>query len=184
MTETTPVRSVGLGRGGRGRGRGRGQGAPEIVDVGKPCRICNDPKQPNGNPILICDGDGCDVYEHLVCAKLGSVPDGDWLCSDCQGEIHDKAQQAHAKDEELIDSHIVSMSEKYEYLKNFDVWGQTASTESLWGRKRKYKPKISGEFVPASVIISTLNLSIEQLVNCIVRWINGNQLAFVAFFVG
>ena len=37
----------------------------------------------HSNPMLICDG--CDANCHLFCAGLERVPDGDWLCTNCEG---------------------------------------------------------------------------------------------------
>jgi hypothetical protein len=51
------------------------------------CYICGigEESEEDGNRMLVCDG--CDWRtSHLACLGMTEVPDGEWLCSDCEGE--------------------------------------------------------------------------------------------------
>ncbi|KAI8065202.1 hypothetical protein BC940DRAFT_84850 [Gongronella butleri] len=48
------------------------------------CSICGSGRANTKNPIVFCDGTGCDLPVHKRCYALREVPDGDWYCQPCQ----------------------------------------------------------------------------------------------------
>ena len=48
-------------------------------------QVCGDASWIEGNWMLLCDGDGCDRAYHTQCVvpSLTAVPEGDWLCPQC-----------------------------------------------------------------------------------------------------
>lgn len=51
---------------------------------GEPCLKCGEAEDKGGcDPMLLCDGPGCDRAKHLRCNSppLTVVPEGDWFCS-------------------------------------------------------------------------------------------------------
>lgn len=53
------------------------------------CAICSGLRSTNKNPIILCDGAGCDFAVHRECYQLPKVPDGDFFCRDCDPEAED-----------------------------------------------------------------------------------------------
>lgn len=50
------------------------------------CGICNGLDSEEPNEILFCDN--CDNAYHQVCYGVPEVPEGDWLCKDCQPDVN------------------------------------------------------------------------------------------------
>ncbi|DBA66785.1 hypothetical protein WJX79_010198 [Trebouxia sp. C0005] len=51
------------------------------------CHICGDDEQAEGNEILLCDGEGCDVAVHQACYAVARVPRGKWYCDACKDKL-------------------------------------------------------------------------------------------------
>ncbi|CAJ0941947.1 unnamed protein product, partial [Mesorhabditis belari] len=47
------------------------------------CCVCADENGWAGNPLVYCDGPGCEVAVHQGCYGIIEVPDGEWLCARC-----------------------------------------------------------------------------------------------------
>ena len=52
-------------------------------DEGERCWWCDSPASGADDPLILCDGDGCQRGEHLSCANLTKVPKGKWWCPVC-----------------------------------------------------------------------------------------------------
>ena len=50
------------------------------------CDICKGEKSTNRNPIIYCDGKGCEVSVHKRCYGISSIPKGKWLCYRCAAQ--------------------------------------------------------------------------------------------------
>mgnify|MGYP003683735511 CR=1 FL=1 len=55
----------------------------EEEEDGSRCLTCGGAKSSMANPLLLCDAPGCDNGQHIACARLRAVPEGDWLCAPC-----------------------------------------------------------------------------------------------------
>lgn len=51
------------------------------------CNVCGDAEQVEGNEILLCDGEGCDVAVHQSCYAVPRVPRGKWFCDACKDKL-------------------------------------------------------------------------------------------------
>lgn len=49
------------------------------------CAICNSPESFEDNLIVICSQ--CELAVHANCYKIGSIPEGDWLCEPCKNGV-------------------------------------------------------------------------------------------------
>jgi len=63
------------------------------------CTLCSGLDSTKKNPIIICES--CEYSVHQKCYKLTAVPEGDWLCKDCQPTPESEVEDAP---EEEIDS--------------------------------------------------------------------------------
>ncbi|XP_043196327.1 protein AF-10-like isoform X1 [Amphibalanus amphitrite] len=50
------------------------------------CCVCSDESGWDENPLVYCDGDGCDVAVHQACYGIVSVPVGPWFCRKCESQ--------------------------------------------------------------------------------------------------
>ncbi len=48
------------------------------------CGVCGGGESLDGDPIVLCDGTGCDVAAHAGCFGMKEVPAGEWLCDTCK----------------------------------------------------------------------------------------------------
>ncbi|KAL9539311.1 hypothetical protein MBANPS3_010338 [Mucor bainieri] len=55
------------------------------------CNVCERDNSPSKNPIMFCDGKGCNMPVHKRCYGLKEVPDGDWFCQRCENKKKKKA---------------------------------------------------------------------------------------------
>ncbi|KAF1797868.1 hypothetical protein FB192DRAFT_1396611 [Mucor lusitanicus] len=55
------------------------------------CNVCERDNSPSKNPIMFCDGKGCNMPVHKRCYGLKQVPDGDWFCQRCENKKKKKA---------------------------------------------------------------------------------------------
>ncbi|EPB92993.1 hypothetical protein HMPREF1544_00067 [Mucor circinelloides 1006PhL] len=55
------------------------------------CNVCEGDNSPSKNPIIFCDGKGCNMPVHKRCYGLKQVPDGDWFCQRCENKKKKKA---------------------------------------------------------------------------------------------
>ncbi|CAK9112806.1 PHD and RING finger domain-containing protein 1, partial [Durusdinium trenchii] len=53
-----------------------------IEDFSEPCYVCDSDEDEAS--LLLCDAPGCSRTCHLNCCGLAAVPEGEWLCSECQ----------------------------------------------------------------------------------------------------
>lgn len=52
------------------------------------CCVCADDSGYCDNPLVYCDGSGCNVAVHQACYGIVNVPEGPWFCKRC--ELNDK----------------------------------------------------------------------------------------------
>merc|ERR1711871_1275043 len=50
------------------------------------CDVCREGYSVEGNAIVLCDGEGCNVAVHQLCYGVDQLPDGEWLCDVCSYE--------------------------------------------------------------------------------------------------
>eukprot|EP01084_Bolivina_argentea_P288411 495010_1 len=48
------------------------------------CGICGGGESLDDDPIVLCDGTGCDVAAHAGCFGMKEIPTGEWLCDTCK----------------------------------------------------------------------------------------------------
>ncbi|CAG2103183.1 unnamed protein product [Medioppia subpectinata] len=50
------------------------------------CCVCSDERGFYENPLVYCDGQGCNVAVHQACYGIVSVPTGPWFCRKCESQ--------------------------------------------------------------------------------------------------
>ncbi|KAG2193440.1 hypothetical protein INT47_006969 [Mucor saturninus] len=55
------------------------------------CNICEGDKSTTKNPIIFCDGKGCNLPVHKICYNVQEVPEDDWYCQRCENKKRKKA---------------------------------------------------------------------------------------------
>ncbi|XP_071961676.1 uncharacterized protein [Antedon mediterranea] len=50
------------------------------------CCVCGDERGWTENPLVYCDGHGCNVAVHQACYGIVSVPTGPWFCRKCESQ--------------------------------------------------------------------------------------------------
>ncbi|KAG2236351.1 hypothetical protein INT48_008333 [Thamnidium elegans] len=55
------------------------------------CNICEGDKSTTKNPIIFCDGKGCNLPVHKICYNVQEVPEDDWYCQRCENKRRKKA---------------------------------------------------------------------------------------------
>ncbi|CAH1790435.1 unnamed protein product [Owenia fusiformis] len=50
------------------------------------CCVCSDERGWNENPLVYCDGHGCNVAVHQACYGIVQVPPGPWFCRKCESQ--------------------------------------------------------------------------------------------------
>ncbi|XP_054168474.1 protein AF-10-like isoform X2 [Oppia nitens] len=50
------------------------------------CCVCSDERGFYENPLVYCDGQGCNVAVHQACYGIVSVPTGPWYCRKCESQ--------------------------------------------------------------------------------------------------
>lgn len=50
------------------------------------CCVCSDESGWAENPLVYCDGQGCNVAVHQACYGIISVPIGPWFCRKCESQ--------------------------------------------------------------------------------------------------
>ncbi|KAI8384324.1 uncharacterized protein BYT42DRAFT_632522 [Radiomyces spectabilis] len=48
------------------------------------CAICDGDRSTKRNPIIYCDGEGCNLPVHKLCYNVDEIPEGDWFCQRCE----------------------------------------------------------------------------------------------------
>lgn len=48
------------------------------------CCVCSDERGWPDNPLVYCDGNGCNVAVHQACYGIVTVPIGPWFCRKCE----------------------------------------------------------------------------------------------------
>lgn len=74
-------RSSDGGSGGGDRGRLTQDENKDDDDVF--CGVCGDANSKDDDPILLCDGEGCQTAVHADCYGVTEIPEGPWLCEPC-----------------------------------------------------------------------------------------------------
>ncbi|CAJ0578935.1 unnamed protein product, partial [Mesorhabditis spiculigera] len=55
------------------------------------CCVCGDENGWSGNPLVYCDGPGCEVAVHQGCYGIIEVPEGEWMCARCTAGVSNPA---------------------------------------------------------------------------------------------
>ncbi|GAA5797520.1 hypothetical protein EDC94DRAFT_581646 [Helicostylum pulchrum] len=55
------------------------------------CNICEGDRSTTKNPIIFCDGKGCNLPVHKICYNVQEVPEDDWYCQRCENKRRKKA---------------------------------------------------------------------------------------------
>ncbi|MPC19564.1 Protein AF-10 [Portunus trituberculatus] len=50
------------------------------------CCVCSDENGWTENPLVYCDGQGCNVAVHQACYGIVTVPTGAWFCRKCESQ--------------------------------------------------------------------------------------------------
>lgn len=50
------------------------------------CCVCSDERGWTENPLVYCDGVGCNIGVHQACYGIVSVPSGNWYCRKCESQ--------------------------------------------------------------------------------------------------
>ncbi|GFQ73768.1 protein AF-10 [Trichonephila clavata] len=50
------------------------------------CCVCSDERGWTENPLVYCDGQGCNVAVHQACYGIVQVPTGPWFCRKCESQ--------------------------------------------------------------------------------------------------
>ena len=50
------------------------------------CCVCSDERGWDENPLVYCDGQGCNVAVHQACYGIVTVPTGPWFCRKCESQ--------------------------------------------------------------------------------------------------
>ncbi|XP_051894426.1 protein AF-10-like isoform X2 [Pristis pectinata] len=50
------------------------------------CCVCSDERGWDENPLVYCDGHGCNVAVHQACYGIVQVPTGPWFCRKCESQ--------------------------------------------------------------------------------------------------
>lgn len=50
------------------------------------CCVCSDDSGWTENPLVYCDGQGCNVAVHQACYGIVTVPHGSWFCRKCESQ--------------------------------------------------------------------------------------------------
>ena len=50
------------------------------------CCVCSDERGWDENPLVYCDGAGCNVAVHQACYGIVTVPTGPWFCRKCESQ--------------------------------------------------------------------------------------------------
>ncbi|XP_066302743.1 protein AF-10-like isoform X7 [Branchiostoma lanceolatum] len=75
---------VGFGVGFRFRCRQKNPGSMKEMVGG--CCVCSDEHGWAENPLVYCDGHGCNVAVHQACYGIVQVPTGSWFCRKCESQ--------------------------------------------------------------------------------------------------
>ncbi|KAI9321040.1 hypothetical protein BX666DRAFT_1913904 [Dichotomocladium elegans] len=54
------------------------------------CCICESDRSTKKNPIIFCDGEGCNIPVHRECYGVDTIPDGAWYCQKCENKRRNK----------------------------------------------------------------------------------------------
>uniref|UniRef100_A0A1I7Z0G9 Protein AF-10 n=1 Tax=Steinernema glaseri TaxID=37863 RepID=A0A1I7Z0G9_9BILA len=71
-----PLRSVGQEKPSTTPGK-------ELKEMTSGCCVCAEENGWAGNPLVYCDGPGCEVAVHQGCYGIVEVPEGEWFCARC-----------------------------------------------------------------------------------------------------
>ncbi|KAF9088466.1 Protein AF-17 [Mortierella sp. AD031] len=63
------------------------ESSPGSVPEKTDCLVCGSGRSFPKNPILFCDGPGCDIPVHQKCYGVDVVPSGNWYCQRCEDRI-------------------------------------------------------------------------------------------------
>lgn len=55
------------------------------------CSVCEGDRSTTRNPIIFCDGKGCNMPVHKLCYNVREIPEDDWYCQRCENKRRKKA---------------------------------------------------------------------------------------------
>ncbi|KAK0417568.1 hypothetical protein QR680_013084 [Steinernema hermaphroditum] len=69
----------------------------ETKEMTSGCCVCAEENGWAGNPLVYCDGPGCEVAVHQGCYGIVEVPEGEWFCARCQAISHNSSEKANIR---------------------------------------------------------------------------------------
>lgn len=100
------------------------------------CAVCGDPEWEKGNEIILCENEHkCDFAVHLQCYGMSKVPEGEWLCRDCQPDQEEERMETDFDEDIVLDEVFDDLPEiegLEDHLRNM----QRVLLERLTGQRR------------------------------------------------
>ncbi|ODM95858.1 Protein AF-10 [Orchesella cincta] len=62
------------------------------------CCVCSDERGWDENPLVYCDGQGCNVAVHQACYGIVTVPSGPWYCRKCELQERPRCELCPSKE--------------------------------------------------------------------------------------
>ncbi|XP_013911596.1 PREDICTED: protein AF-10 isoform X5 [Thamnophis sirtalis] len=111
------------------------------------CCVCSDERGWAENPLVYCDGHGCNVAVHQACYGIVQVPTGPWFCRKCESQERaarvkykekEKHRQKHKKQTDsspsLVPSLTVTTEKTYTSTTNSSMTGSLKRLEDTTAR--------------------------------------------------
>ncbi len=99
------------------------------------CAICSGLDSKKRNPILLCDGPGCEFAVHKDCYQVAKVPKGDWFCKACQPDTNDVVIFPRLNQDIVLDRNIDTLPKIEGFEVHLERMRQTLLPK-LTGQKR------------------------------------------------
>ncbi|XP_071540195.1 zinc finger protein zfp-1-like isoform X2 [Panulirus ornatus] len=85
------------------------------------CCVCSDENGWAENPLVYCDGQGCNVAVHQACYGIVTVPTGAWFCRKCESQ--ERAARVHSGGRRIFSQRCELCPSKDGALKRTDSGG-------------------------------------------------------------
>ncbi|XP_063875157.1 protein AF-10-like isoform X1 [Scylla paramamosain] len=85
------------------------------------CCVCSDENGWTENPLVYCDGQGCNVAVHQACYGIVTVPTGAWFCRKCESQ--ERAARVHSGGRRIFSQRCELCPSKDGALKRTDSGG-------------------------------------------------------------